>query len=121
MKEKGSFYEVLTLTNVGQAQTGIIINSSINHSLFDNNDNEIPSIYLTLYKYWIFPDGTDVYVQESKICYCRLTVDNHVNASVTSNLKEIDIFSQKPNDISISLVSMFCISISECSLFTPSL
>ncbi|MBO0423088.1 hypothetical protein [Enterococcus plantarum] len=97
MKEKGAFYEVLPLTNVGQAQTGIIINSSINHSMFDNNENEIPSTYLTLYKYWIFPDGTGVYVQESKICYGRLTVDNDVNASVTSNLKEIDIFSQLYN------------------------
>lgn len=98
MKEKGSFYEVFPLTNLGQVQTGIIINSSIHHSIFDNNDNEIPSTYLTFYKYWLFPDGTGIYVQESKICYGWLTLDKDVNVSATSNLKEIDIFSQLYND-----------------------
>lgn len=94
MKEAGAFYEVFPLEKVGQAQTGIIINSSVTHGLFDSNGQEISSTSLTIYKYWLFPDGTGAYVQESKTCYGQLTKDDEVNASESSNLKELDKFSE---------------------------
>lgn len=93
-KEKGSFYEVFQLPRIGQVQTGIIVNASPSHSFLDENNKEIPMTYVSLCRYWLFPDGVGLYVKQSNSCYGKLTKDDDSEASAEENLKVIDQFTQ---------------------------
>lgn len=91
MKEKGSFLTLLKQKNIGDVQTGIVVNASPAHGLSDEL-GEIPQTYVVLTKYWLFPDGVGVMVDVSNNYLGNLDEKDDFSTLNDQKLKEIDEF-----------------------------
>ncbi|MDF0479916.1 hypothetical protein OL233_06380 [Vagococcus sp. PNs007] len=97
-KDEGAFYKVFPMKNIGNVQTGFIINAEPSDTSVDENNNSIPRTYVGLDKYWIFPDGMGIYVRQQQDFYGDLRSDDKQKSSMENNLEEINIFIQLFDD-----------------------
>ncbi len=98
LKDDYAFYEVLPMKNIGNVQTGFIINAEPSENSIDENNNIIPMTYVGLDKYWIFPDGVGIYVRQQQSFYGNLRSDDKQISSMENNLEEINTFTQLFDD-----------------------
>lgn len=98
LKDDRAFYEVLPMKNIGNVQTGFIINAEPSENSIDENNNIIPMTYVGLDKYWIFPDGVGIYIRQQQSFYGSLSNDETQVNSMENNLEEISTFTQLFDD-----------------------